>query len=285
MEQKTRTLFQGEGTEYTFKFKEKRLRSGYTDPARSYDELKLVHVVSGSGIWHIGGECYTVQADDVIVFSHVDERHVEKITSADGLVIEYVEFIPMTVFPMQHCADFFFVRPQEFRNVLPRGEIHTQLLQLFSALRREMTHPQRYRKEYATHLLMGMVILAARLCGYDSPKEKKDDRYDTVCGIMIYIKNNLQEDLSRQRLAKMHGFSESHLSRLFREYSGVCLQDYIMNCRVQRAVYLLKNEGHSVLEAALECGFQSTSAFYYAFRKVTGKKPKEILKKTGDANL
>ena len=88
MEQKTRTLFQGEGTEYTFKFKEKRLRSGYTDPARSYDELKLVHVVSGSGIWHIGGECYTVQADDVIVFSHVDERHVEKITSADGLVIE-----------------------------------------------------------------------------------------------------------------------------------------------------------------------------------------------------
>lgn len=284
MEAKARTLFQGESTEYTFKFKEKRLSSGYTDPARSYDELKLVHIVSGRGIWHIGEKNYPVQPDDVIVFSPLDERHVEKITSEDGLVIEYVEFIPMTLFPMQHCADFFFVRPPEFRNVLPRGDTHSQLLRLFADLRQELTRARPYQREYATHLLMGMVILAARLCRYESSKQIRDDRYDTVCSIMIYIKNNLLKDLSRQRLAKMHGFSVSHLSRLFREYSGICLQDYIMNCRVQRAVYLLKNEGYSVLEAALECGFQSTSAFYYAFRKVTGKKPRDILRKgSGEA--
>lgn len=279
MNQKTLTLFQGESTEYTFKFKEKRLFLGYTDPARSYDELKLVHVISGSGIWCIGGKNYPVRADDIIVFSPADERHVEKITSECGLVIEYVEFIPMTVFPMQHCADFFFVRPPDFQNVLPRSETHFLLLRLFRDLRHEVSAPQKYQKEYITHLLMGMVILASRLCHFDAPVRGRDDRYDAVCSIMIYIKNNLQKDLSRQRLAKMHGFSVSYVSRLFREYSGICLQDYIMNCRVQRAVYLMKTEGRSVLEAALECGFQSTSAFYYAFRKVTGKKPREILKK------
>ena len=283
MKQHTLTLLQAESTEYTFTFKEKRLCSGYTDPARAYDELKLVHVISGSGIWCIGGTSYPVQADDMIVFSHIDERHVERITSEEDLVIEYVEFIPMTIFPMQHCADFFFERPPEFRNVLPHNTIHSQLLHLFMDLRNELTDTQKYQKEYATHLLMGMVILAARLCGYDAPAQKKDDRYDTVCSIMIYIKNHLQEDLSRQRLAKMHGFSVSHISRLFREYSGICLQDYIMNCRVQKAVYLLKTGKHSVLEAALECGFQSTSGFYYAFRKVTGKKPKEMLKKSNES--
>ncbi len=280
MHQKTLTLFQGESTEYTFKFKEKRLFLGYTDPARSYDELKLVHVISGSGIWCIGGKNYPVQADDIIVFSPADERHVEKITSDCGLVIEYVEFIPMTLFPMQHCADFFFVRPPDFQNVLPRCDTHSLLLRSFSDLRHEVSAPQKYQKEYITHLLMGMVILASRLCRFDSPARGKDDRYNAVCSIMIYIKNNLQADLSRQRLAKMHGFSVSYVSRLFREYSGICLQDYIMNCRVQRALYLLKNEGKSVLEAALECGFQSTSAFYYAFRKITGRKPTEILRKT-----
>lgn len=280
MNQKTLTLFQGESTEYTFKFKEKRLFLGYTDPARSYDELKLVHVISGSGIWYIGGKNYPVRADDIIVFSPADERHVEQITSECGLVIEYVEFIPMTVFPMQHCADFFFVRPPDFQNVLPRSETHSLLLRLFRDLRHEVSAPQKYQKEYITHLLMGMVILASRLCRCDFPARGKDDRYDAVCSIMLYIKNNLQADLSRQRLAKMHGFSVSYVSRLFREYSGICLQDYIMNCRVQRAVYLMKTEGRSVLEAALECGFQSTSAFYYAFRKVTGKKPREILKKS-----
>ena len=280
MNQKTLTLFRGESTEYTFTFKEKRLFLGYTDPARSYDELKLVHVISGSGIWCIGGKKYSVRADDIIVFSPADERHVEKITSECGLVIEYVEFIPMTVFPMQHCADFFFVRPPDFQNVLPRCDTHSLLLRSFSDLREEVSSPQKYQKEYITHLLMGMVILASRLCQFDAAGRGKDDRYDAVCSIMLYIKNNLQTDLSRQRLAKMHGFSVSYVSRLFREYSGICLQDYIMNCRVQRAVYLMKTEGRGVLEAALECGFQSTSAFYYAFRKVTGKKPREILKKS-----
>lgn len=277
MKRETETYFQIENVDRAFKFKMKRLQPGYADSAQSYDELKLARIAQGSGIWHIGGKDYAVREDDVVVLSRVDERYLVKITG-DALVVEYVEFMPMTIHPMQDCADFFFERPAGFSNVLPRNsEDHARLVKSFSELRRELSRDQVYQSEYVVHLLMGMVIMAARLCGISPEKAAagEDDRYNTICRMMVYIKEHLSDDLSRERLAKMYGFSPSYLSRLFREYSGVCLQDYIVKCRVQKTIILLRSGKYGVLEAALESGFRSSSGFYRAFQKTTGSSPKE----------
>lgn len=276
--QETKTYFQIENVDCAFKFKSKRLHPGYADPAKSFDELKFVRIVSGSGIWNIGGKEYSVCEDDIVVLSPVDERYIAAITG-DALVIEYVEFMPMTIHPMQECADFFFQRSPRFSNVLPRDdEYHPRLVESFAQLRRELNGDKTYQKEYIVHLLMGMVILAARLCGISREMVTvgEDQRYHMICRIMVYIKDHLSEDLSRERLAKMYGFSPSYLSRLFREYSGTCLQDYIVKCRVQKAIFLLKSGKCGVLEAALESGFRSSSGFYRAFHKTTGSAPTQL---------
>lgn len=277
MKREAESYFEIKNVDRAFKFKMKRLQPGYADSAQSYDELKLVRIARGGGIWHIGGKDYTVRENDIVVLSRVDERYLSKITG-DALVIEYVEFMPMTIHPIQDCANFFFERPAGFSNVLPRnGEDHERLVKSFSELRRELSHNQVYQGEYVVHLLMGMVIMAARLIGISREKAaaEEDDRYNTICRMMVYIKEHLSDDLSREQLAKMYGFSPSYLSRLFREYSGICLQDYIVKCRVQKAILLLKTGKYGVLEAALESGFRSSSGFYRAFHKTTGKKPTE----------
>lgn len=278
--QETKTFFQIENVDCAFKFKSKRIHPGYIDTARSFDELKLVRIAYGSGIWHIGNKDYLVQKDDIIVLSPVDERHIDTVNEKE-LVIEYIEFMPMTIHPMQSCADFFFQRTPDFSNVLPRNNIyHAKLLESFQELRYEFDDCKTFQKEYVVHLLMGMVIMAARLCGVsqDTVTADEDQRYHSICNMMVYIKDHLSEDLSRDRLAKMYGFSPSYLSRLFREYSGLCLQDYIVKSRVQKAIFLLKSGQHSALEAAMESGFRSSSAFYRAFRKTTDSNPKEFYK-------
>ena len=223
---------------------------------------------------------FPVRENDIVVLSRLDERYLAQI-SGDALVIEYVEFMPMTIHPMQECADFFFDRPEGFSNVLPRDSVyHGKLVQSFDELRSELSDSKTYQTEYIVHILMGMVIMAARLCGISREKDgaERSDRYNTICRMMVYIKEHIQEDLSRERLAKMFGFSPSYLSRLFREYSGVCLQEYIVQCRVQKAIFLLKTGKYGVLDAALESGFKSSSGFYRAFHKTTGHAPAEIRK-------
>ncbi|MBQ8849229.1 MAG: helix-turn-helix transcriptional regulator [Clostridia bacterium] len=150
----------------------------------------------------------------------------------------------------------------------------------FSNLRKELTQARPYQREYIVHLLMGMILTAARICGSEGKDSegRESSCYSTVCRMMIYIKEHFQEDLSRDRLAKKYGLSPSYLSRVFKEYSGVCLQNYIVQCRVQRAISLLKQGNISVLDAALESGFTSMSGFYRAFHDVTGKRPKDVWK-------
>ena len=275
MDRRSNILFHYENDECALRYKRRRLSPGYSDSAQSYDELKLVQVLSGSGVWSINDREYPVAPGHILMLSRADRRHMARITSDEPLVIEYVEFLPATVHPMQSCADVFFHRPPGFSNLLGRNG---ELSESFARLRQELESHRLYRTEYIVHLLMGMVITAARLCRReDGGAEKSDSRYRIVCRMMVYIKEHLQEDLSRDRLARLCGVSPSYLSRLFREYSGVCLQDYIVQCRVQKAVLLLRSGSRSVLDAALESGFSSSSGFYRAFGKVTGKTPRDVM--------
>ncbi len=56
--------------------------------------------------------------------------------------------------------------------------------------------------------------------------------------------------------------------------------DYINGKRIDRAIFLLKERSNYTIEAiAIDSGFNSRSAFYRAFKKVTGKTPVEYLEK------
>ncbi|MBQ8356647.1 MAG: helix-turn-helix transcriptional regulator [Clostridia bacterium] len=282
MELETTFFFEIEHDDCAFCYKTSRLYPGYADDARSHDELKLVHIMQGEGLWQIGGREYTVAKDDIIMLSSVDERRMAAITSREPLVMEQVKFLPMTIYPMQGCADIFFERREGFRNVLARESAdHAYLLRCFADLRTELSEKRPYQREYIVHTLMGMVIAAARLCSVLQTGEslRNDGRYSIVCRTMVYIKKHLSEDLSREVLARKHGVHPSYLSRLFKEYSGICLQDYIVRCRVQNVIFLMKTKQCGVLTAALDSGFTSSSGFYRAFHKVTGQRPKDVLKK------
>lgn len=274
-------VFQYEKEEVPFKYKKKNRYPGYSDFAQTFDELKIVHIAEGSGIWNINGKDYEVSKGDIIIFSRLDERHLKRVTSETALVTEQIEFLPMTIYPMQNCADFFFDRPENFSNILTRdNENYDYIIKCFGNMRKEFKENKRYQKEYIVHLLTGMILAAARIFDSTYKKEnvKNGGNYSVVSKVMLYIKNHLDEDLSRETLSKKHGISQSYLSRLFKEYSGIQLQEYIVRCRVQKAIILLKSGKYNVLEAALESGFSSSSGFYSAFNKIMGKKPKDVIK-------
>ena len=67
--------------------------------------------------------------------------------------------------------------------------------------------------------------------------------------------------------------SSAYFSTKFKEYNGISLSQYIAKKRVQKAVRKLENSDKTVLSIAQNCGFFSSSNFYKAFKKYTGKVP------------
>ena len=242
----------------------------------SFDELKFVHVLSGAGDWNINGEVFYVEKDDVLLFSRKDIRYIEKVTSPEPLMMEQVIFLPITVYPMQGCVSLFFEK--ERKCLLPKNNKYTiQILEAFVSIREEVESDLPYKNEWISNRITSMVIAASRLFGFHVGRSAITGRaqYQTVCEALSYLHDHLGDDLSREKIASELYISPSHLSRIFKEYTGVTLQEYIIRCRVERAISLIQG-GARPIDAAFACGFGSTSGFYRAFSAVTGKKPKDF---------
>ena len=73
----------------------------------------------------------------------------------------------------------------------------------------------------------------------------------------------------------------SSLSKLINGNFEVNFSDYINQLRVEEARKALLNpefNNYTIVAVGLECGFNSKSTFYTAFRKITGQTPSEFRK-------
>ena len=91
----------------------------------------------------------------------------------------------------------------------------------------------------------------------------------------------LQGDLVLPQLAQQLGISANYLSQVINEQLKVNFYDFINGYRVEDAKRLMKNAGQkniNILKIAFDSGFNSKSAFYTAFKKVTSMTPTQYRK-------
>lgn len=96
-----------------------------------------------------------------------------------------------------------------------------------------------------------------------------------------YVLDNqryLDPNLGMEGLAEELRVGTSRLSLLINSYSGANFPDYINRLRVEKAKKILMNpnfSAYTIVAIGLECGFNSKSTFYSAFKKFTGRTPSQ----------
>jgi AraC family transcriptional regulator len=104
-----------------------------------------------------------------------------------------------------------------------------------------------------------------------STKAAYAERFNAV---LAYIDANLEGDLSVKALSQVANFSAFHFHRQFTGYVGVPVARYVQLMRLRRAAHRLASLADcSVLDAALDAGFESPEAFSRAFRRSFGMAP------------
>lgn len=84
--------------------------------------------------------------------------------------------------------------------------------------------------------------------------------------ILSYIDNNLDKDLSLEKVSKELNYSKFYIARVFKENTGHTLYRYIQNRRLTKAAKKLVETTQPIIEIALEAGYSSQQAFTKAFR-------------------
>ena len=77
-------------------------------------------------------------------------------------------------------------------------------------------------------------------------------------------------------LAAECGLSTRHFFRQFKAATGQTLVAYASDRKIARARRLLRPGGPAIKQIAWECGFDSAAAFSAAFRKATGRTPRQF---------
>lgn len=92
------------------------------------------------------------------------------------------------------------------------------------------------------------------------------------------IKNHNDEALTLRVLSRRLGYSEFHMTRKFKEISGMQFRDYLRLRKLAFALKEVRDCDKSILEIAFDYGFSSHEAFTRAFKGTYGVTPREYRK-------
>jgi AraC-like DNA-binding protein len=93
---------------------------------------------------------------------------------------------------------------------------------------------------------------------------------DRVERVRSILREQLQQPPTLEELGRTVGCSPFYLSRLFSQESGMTIQEFLRQVRMEKAADLLRSGQFNVTEAALEVGYSSLSHFSTAFRETFG---------------
>ena len=93
---------------------------------------------------------------------------------------------------------------------------------------------------------------------------------------MVQEKLYLDPNLSLHRLAKTLSISPNYISQTLNETVGESFFDYVNRWRVEAAKDRIAVDDATILQVALDVGFNARSSFYTAFKRVTGTTPGEF---------
>lgn len=93
------------------------------------------------------------------------------------------------------------------------------------------------------------------------------DLFDQIAEARQYFDTASLPTVSIAEGAKRAGLSDFHFVRLFHEVVGMAPSDYLAGRKLTHAAKLLHDSDGSVMEIAIECGYQNASAFGRAFKR------------------
>lgn len=93
---------------------------------------------------------------------------------------------------------------------------------------------------------------------------------DRVERARAVLRERVSDPPPLEELGKIVGCSQFYLSRLFSQETGMTIQQYIRQLRMERAAELLRSGKCNVTEAAMEVGYNSLSHFSSAFHETFG---------------
>jgi len=242
--------------------------------------LELSYIVSGSGYFYVDNECFRVTEGDII-FNAVGHRHEIRADASSLLRFVYLgfyfnehadeEFRDILAFfqsaPYYHAKDTHNVIIPFSRNI---DEFYSQ-----RPYSRIMI--KNYLEEIIVSSYRSFTETSANKVARYSPQKFQNSVGSTVYSVIRYVENHIFELKSIRSIAEQLGYSYTYLSHTFKDKTGMTLQRYINQKKVEKALELLKYGNISIKQVAEKLNYETIQSFSKAFSRIMGYPPSQYV--------
>lgn len=228
----------------------------YYSERQNLDSFLIVYTVSGEGILEYQGTEYTVTRGDCFLI-HCEEHHLYRTAKGKNWELLWVHFNGSSAlgyyrefikdgFRIIRCRDRFFWERSFWRVIA----LHQK---------RDLTTEPVVSNIISTMLTELIVETATNNADtFLIPDYVKDIARD--------IDKNFRLDLSLPFFEQKYHRSRYHISKQFKKYMGIPVNEYLILTRISHAKELLKYSELPVNEIAFEAGFHNVTHFINLFK-------------------
>jgi len=102
--------------------------------------------------------------------------------------------------------------------------------------------------------------------------------YDLLEKVLTNIEEGVRDGINGDIVAKKHTLSERHLQRLFKSAFNQSLGLYIRSCKLAASINDLLNTNLTVLDIAIDYGFEYEQSYIRSFKREFGITPGNLRK-------
>ena len=244
-----------------------------------HNQYEIFYIIEGERQFFFNNKSYNAFAGDLTIIDTNLVHTTCSVSSDDkgyNRVILYIDYEKMCEYdkkyPGLNFVDFFH---QNYGIYHLDEEQRIAFLNLYRDLRHELS-----KKDAGYKARMEITVLYWLYKLLSIKKEKlsvqpvlnttKDTIASNVCA---FLEHNYMKNLSLEEISEELYLSKYYLCRIFKEYTGFTITEYINTYRIKKATQLLENSNESISSISVILGFESVSYFERVFKKIMNVTP------------
>lgn len=234
-----------------------------TFPAHFHRNLEIVLAKSGSYEILINGRMFKTEGDAVIVIDSFDlHEYIRRVPDAFGRLENEILVIPYSYVHSFHE----YQKKRSLAQPVICDETLTE--RLMTLIRQYLNETESEAVRKSTVQLM-LSILAEHLQWTEEPVRGE---VELARQILSYIHENYQKAIRRSDIARVLGYTQAHISRVFHSYLSMGILEYVGRLRLDYVENAIENGDHRSLAVLIsEAGFNSQQTYYRLKKKFASR--------------
>ena len=247
-----------------------------------HDFNKIIIFISGDVSYIIEGKSYNLKPWDILfVNNHDIHKPIVNSSQTYERIIIWINSKFLESHNYENCdltKCFKLVDEKRLNLIRLNNDFQKELKDLIYLLESSLNSKEFGSTLLSNSLFIQLIIYLNRIHIYNKYiQDESIFKYDKeIENILLYINQNLSEDLSIGTLSQKFFISRYYLMHKFKKETGYTLHNYILSKRLFKAKELIKS-GTPITTASMQCGFNDYSSFLRSFKKTFNCSPRELI--------